>query len=101
MGESRSAHDALGRRQAGRDQHTEATGRHRYDRAGVQTERAGGGMNDQSERTVKALAIGLPIGGLIGVAFVLAFDDPFLGASSALTFGVVIAALIADRWSEE
>ncbi|MFC4543531.1 hypothetical protein ACFO5R_16490 [Halosolutus amylolyticus] len=58
-------------------------------------------MNESSERTVKALAIGLPIGALIGVAFVLAFEDLFLGASSALTFGVVIAALLADRWSEE
>ncbi|WP_265107969.1 hypothetical protein [Halosolutus halophilus] len=58
-------------------------------------------MNERAERTVKALGIGLPIGGLIGVAFVLAFDDPVLGASSALTFGVVIAALLADRWTEE
>ncbi|MFU8868499.1 hypothetical protein [Natronococcus sp.] len=50
------------------------------------------------ERTAKALAVGLACGVVIAVAFVAVFDDLLLGASSGLTFGVVIAALLADRW---
>ncbi|WP_306059772.1 hypothetical protein [Natronococcus wangiae] len=52
------------------------------------------------ERTAKALAIGLASGVVIAGGFVAVFDDPVLGASSGLTFGVVIAALLADRWEE-
>ncbi|MFC4438473.1 MULTISPECIES: hypothetical protein [Natrialbaceae] len=56
-------------------------------------------MTDR-ERTAKALAIGFACGIVIAVGFVAIFDDLFLGASSGLTFGVVIAALVANRWEE-
>lgn len=57
-------------------------------------------MDDQGRRTAKALAIGLPIGVAIGVFFVVVLDEFLLGVSSALTFGIVIAALLANRWEE-
>ncbi|WP_247001836.1 hypothetical protein [Halosolutus gelatinilyticus] len=58
-------------------------------------------MDEQTERTVLALAIGLPIGLAIGAVFVIVFDELLLGLSSALTFGIVIAALLANRWREK
>lgn len=57
----------------------------------------GDAMSDR-ERTAKALAVGLACGVVIAVGFVAVFDELLLGASSGLTFGVVIAALLADRW---
>ncbi|TYL39416.1 hypothetical protein CV102_08555 [Natronococcus pandeyae] len=61
--------------------------------------RQGATIRDR-ERIAKALAIGFAGAILIAVGFVAVFDDLFLGASSRLTFGVVIAALVANRWEE-
>ena len=60
----------------------------------------GGATTTDRERTAKALPIGFAGGILIAVGVVAVFDDLFLGASSGLTFGVVIAAMVANRWEE-